>query len=138
MSQIPLKAALAASAFLIALFPARTTLAQKPAGKIEFDVASVRQNKTGGESSMNVSPTSGPDFVPTGGIYSAKNILLVQFIAFAYTLTNKQLQAVVAQAPWTAQDQFDIEARRAGDHQGSVPPHDAVAAGGALQACGSL
>jgi uncharacterized protein (TIGR03435 family) len=102
-----------AFAVLLSIFPAGMASAQSPAPKLEFEVASVRQNKTGGKSSMNVSPTSGPDFVPTGGIYSAKNIVLAQYIAFAYTLTNKQLQAVVAQTPWTTEDQFDIEARAA-------------------------
>jgi uncharacterized protein (TIGR03435 family) len=86
-----------------------------PTGKLEFEVASVRQNKSDGKSSMNVDPTSGDSFTPTGGLYLAKNIVLVSYISFAYKLTNKQLQAVVSQAPWTAEDRFDIEARAAGE-----------------------
>jgi hypothetical protein len=62
--------------------------------KLEFEVASVRQNKTDDKASMNVDPTSGDGMVPTGGLYSARNIVLAQYIAFAYKLTNQQLRSV--------------------------------------------
>ncbi len=64
---------------------------------------------------MNVSPTTGEDFTSTGGLYSARNIALVSYISFAYKLTNKQLQSVVAQVPWAMDEHFDIEARAEGD-----------------------
>jgi len=83
--------------------------------KLEFEVASVRQNKTADKSFMNVSPTSGDYFVPTGGLYSARNIVLVSYIAFAYKLTNRQLQSAVSQVPWIAEERFDIEARAEGN-----------------------
>jgi hypothetical protein len=67
-----------------------------PKGKLEFEVASVRQNKTNDKASMNVDPTPGDGMVPTGGLYSARNIVLVQYIAFAYKLTNQQLRSAVA------------------------------------------
>jgi uncharacterized protein (TIGR03435 family) len=84
-------------------------------GKLSFEVASVRQNKTDDKPSMNVDPTTFDSSIRTGGLYSAKNIVLVQYLAFAYKLTNKQLQSVVSQAPWTMTTQFDIEARADGD-----------------------
>jgi uncharacterized protein (TIGR03435 family) len=85
-------------------------------GKMEFDVASVRQNKTGEKPSLNVSPTSFDSFSPTGGIYSAKNIGLMSFIMFAYKLSMSQIVALESQLPsWAMTDQFDIEARAAGD-----------------------
>ena len=84
-------------------------------GKLEFEVASVRQNKTNDKASMNVDPTPGDNMIPTGGLYSARNIVLVQYISFAYKLTYKQLQSVVSQMPWTAEDRFDIEARAEGN-----------------------
>jgi uncharacterized protein (TIGR03435 family) len=84
-------------------------------GKLEFEVASVRQNKTNDKASMNVDPTPGDGMIPTGGLYSARNIVLVQYIAFAYKLTNRQLQSVVSQVPWVAEDRFDIEARAEGN-----------------------
>jgi uncharacterized protein (TIGR03435 family) len=80
-----------------------------------FDVASVRQNKTNDKASLNVSPPSGDDFVPTKGVYSGRNIVLVSYISFAYKLTNRQLQSIVAQVPWIADDRFDIEARAEGN-----------------------
>lgn len=84
-------------------------------GKLEFEVASVRQNKTNDKASMNVDPTPGDGMIPTGGLYSAKNIVLVQYIAFAYKLTNRQLQSVVSQVPWVSEDRFDVEARAEGN-----------------------
>jgi uncharacterized protein (TIGR03435 family) len=83
--------------------------------KLEFEVASGRQNKTNDKASMNVDPTPGDSMIPTGGLYSARNILLVQYIAFAYKLTNRQLQSVVSQVPWVSEDRFDIEARAEGN-----------------------
>ena len=41
--------------------------------------------------------------------------MLVQYIAFAYKLTNKQLQSVVIAGPWTMTTLFDIEARADGN-----------------------
>ena len=84
-------------------------------GEMSFEVASVRQNKTGGKSSMNVDPTSFDSFTPTGGLYVAKNIALAEFVAFAYKLTNKQLASFESQVPWSLEELFDIEARAEGD-----------------------
>ena len=84
-------------------------------GKMSFEVASVRQNKTSDKASMNIDPTPGDGMVPTGGLYSARNIVLVQYIAFAYKLTNQQLRSVVSQVPWVSEDRFDIEARGEGN-----------------------
>jgi len=92
------------------------TVSPSPTGrKLEFEVASVRQNKTDDKASMNVDPTPGDGMVPTGGLYSARNIVLAQYIAFAYKLTNQQLRSVVSQVPWVSEDRFDIEARAEGN-----------------------
>lgn len=91
-------------------------LSPSPTGrKLEFEVASVRQNKTDDKASMNVDPTPGDGMVPTGGLYTARNIVLAQYIAFAYKLTNQQLRSVVSQVPWVSEDRFDIEARAEGN-----------------------
>lgn len=90
-------------------------VASTSGGKMAFEVASVRQNKTDGKASMNVDPTSGDSFAATGGLYSARNIVLVSYISFAYRLTNKQLQSVVSQVPWVMEERFDIEARAEGN-----------------------
>ncbi|MDP9051906.1 MAG: TIGR03435 family protein [Acidobacteriota bacterium] len=84
-------------------------------GKMSFEVASVRQNKTGGKSSMNVDPTPFDSFTPTGGLYVARNVGLAEFVAFAYKLTNRQLASFESQVPWSLEDLFDIEARAEGN-----------------------
>jgi uncharacterized protein (TIGR03435 family) len=94
------------------------TTAQSPVttGKrLEFEVASVRKNKSEDEASMNVSPLLGDGPVPPGNLYLARNIKLIQFIAFAYSLTQIQLRSLELQVPWTTQDRFDIEARAQGN-----------------------
>jgi uncharacterized protein (TIGR03435 family) len=83
--------------------------------KLVFEVASVRPNKSDGEASMNISPVLGDGPVPPGGLYLARNIKLIQFIAFAYSLTQIQLRSVELEAPWTTEDRFDIEARAGGN-----------------------
>jgi uncharacterized protein (TIGR03435 family) len=82
--------------------------------KLMFEVASVRRNKSEDDASMNISPLLWDGAVPAGGLYLARNIKLIQFIAFAYSLTQIQLRSVELQAPWTTEDRFDIEARAEG------------------------
>jgi uncharacterized protein (TIGR03435 family) len=97
---------------------ASPTTAQAPVttGKrLEFEVASVRKNKSEDEASMNISPLLGDGPVPPGNLYLAKNIKLIQFIAFAYGLTQIQLRSLELHVPWTTQDRFDIEARAQGN-----------------------
>jgi len=92
-------------------------VAQPPAAKAkrpEFEVASVRKNKSDDEASMNVSPVLGDGPVPPGNLYLAKNIKLIQFIAFAYSLTQIQLRSLELHVPWTTEERFDIEARAPG------------------------
>ena len=101
-----------------AQIPAQPAASAEPSTQMkrpEFEVASVRQNKSNTEGSMNVAPLLSDTPVSTGGLYAARNIKLIQYIAFAYRLTLPQLQSVVSQAPWVAEDRFDIEARAAGD-----------------------
>jgi uncharacterized protein (TIGR03435 family) len=83
--------------------------------KLEFEVASVRKNKSEDEASMNISPLLGDGPVPPGNLYLAKNIKLIQFIAFAYSLTQIQLRSLELHVPWTTEDRFDIEARAQGN-----------------------
>jgi uncharacterized protein (TIGR03435 family) len=83
--------------------------------RLEFEVASVRKNKSDDEAFMNISPLLGEGPVPPGNLYLAKNIKLIQFVAFAYSLTQIQLRSLELQVPWTTQDRFDIEARAQGN-----------------------
>ena len=70
-----------------------------PAAKLEFDVASVRQNKSGDKASStfsldngNVYSTvnKGDVFTPRGSYFSATNQPLWRYIAFAYNLSGTQ------------------------------------------------
>ena len=92
---------------------------QKAAGgHQEFDVVSVRQNKSGypwsGGDQIVMNVPYGPDdnYRVTGGILSAKNYPLLNLIVFAYKVPTAQGEALLASLPdWTNKELFDIEAR---------------------------
>jgi uncharacterized protein (TIGR03435 family) len=88
-------------------------------GKMEFDVASVKQDTAEpSASTRNSNVPLGPQdaFTPTGGLLSATNWALLQYMVFAYKLAPSQLQSVRAQLPkWATNDRFDIEARASGN-----------------------
>jgi uncharacterized protein (TIGR03435 family) len=88
-------------------------------GKMAFDVASIKQN-TAAPSASTVSSNIplGPQemFAPTGGLLSATDFPLIQYIIFAYKLTPKQVQDVMSQMPkWANTDRYDIHARAEGN-----------------------
>lgn len=111
--------------------------AQTASGKkLEFDVASVRQNKSSDKPSSNfplydgfvfstVSKADTPG--PPGGLFSATNLSLLAYISFAYKLSATQFLAVRAWQlqfndfvgpstslpKWFYEDRFDIQARPA-------------------------
>jgi uncharacterized protein (TIGR03435 family) len=88
-------------------------------GKMEFDVASVKQDTaTPSRETVNTNIPLGPMdmYSPTGGLLSATNYPLLQYIVFAYKLTVNQIQSVLAQLPkWAASNRYDIQARAAGN-----------------------
>lgn len=102
-----------AGVFLEGMLAAQT----KPDQKLEFDVASVKQNKSGDPNPRsNVPLGPGNVFTPIGGHFSASNFPAATYIAFAYKLLGNQQQSLLAQFPaWVLQDRFDIEARVEGD-----------------------
>jgi uncharacterized protein (TIGR03435 family) len=109
--------------------------AQSPAAKLEFDVASVRQNKSDDKPSStfsldngNVYSTvnKGDVFSPRGSYFAATNQPLWHYIAFAYNLSGTQelalrfnyFSGLSSKAPaWVtgsfdaSADRFDITAR---------------------------
>jgi len=111
--------------------PDQPTGTQPPtvAGKLVFDVASIRQNKTDNSSHSNFSLDNGNAYFtldkstavnPNGGYFSATGIPLLRFIIFAYNLTGTQELAIrfnfwsgtSSNVPkWAADERFDIEAR---------------------------
>ena len=88
-------------------------------GKMEFDVASVRQDTAApSASTRNSNIPLGPQdaFSPTGGLLSSTNWPLSQYMVFAYKLTPSQFQAVQAALPkWANSDRYDIQARASGN-----------------------
>ena len=82
-------------------------------GKMAFDVASVRQDKSEAKPQSNVKlNNSRTAYPPNGGVFTATNWPLVDFIAFAYKLTDRQVDVMAKDLPeWVFTDRFDIEAK---------------------------
>lgn len=93
---------------------------QKDAGgKMVFDVASVKENKSGVSASNR--PTSNVPldpqdlYAPTGGLFSATNFPLLEYMMFAYKLTPEQSRTLQSQVPWANTNRWDIEGRASGN-----------------------
>ncbi|CAN5459838.1 hypothetical protein BH10ACI4_BH10ACI4_04870 [soil metagenome] len=102
-------------------------------GRLEFEVASIRQNKSDEEprssfslDSSNVYSTVTKDdvFAPNGGYFSATNQPLWRYIVFAYKLSGTQELALrfnffaglLSHVPdWVNVERFDIKARFEGN-----------------------
>ena len=90
--------------------------AQTP--KLEFDVATVRINKSGppeqGGDAVFSNVPMGPEetFRDTGGVFSARNTPLIKYISFAYKVTTSQREVFRASLPgWAMTENYNIEAR---------------------------
>jgi|SRR5579862_901770 len=84
--------------------------------KLEFTVASVKQNKSDADANSNFPLGPGAVYVPNGGLFSASGYPLAIYIAFAYKLMGNDLQALVPQLPgWATTDRYDIQARAEGN-----------------------
>lgn len=103
---------------------------QKAAGgKQEFDVASVREDKAGGDAYSNFSLDAGNEYFvvsktdaldPNSTLFSAKNQTLLRYIVFAYKLSGTQELALrfdfyaglgLHVPRWVRESRYDIEAR---------------------------
>ncbi len=98
-------------------------------GKQQFEVASVRENKSGGPNYSNFSLNNGNAWFiidkndklePDGTLFSAKNQTLMRYIVFAYKLSGTQelalrfdyYKGLEQHVPgWVKDHRFDIEAR---------------------------
>jgi uncharacterized protein (TIGR03435 family) len=84
-------------------------------GKMEFDVASVKRNKSGSPRHTNVGLAGLDEGAPNGGFFSAVDFPLTAYIGFAYKLTPAKTQFLERMLPkWATEDRFDIEARAQG------------------------
>ncbi len=83
--------------------------------KLEFDVASVRENKTSEPPYSNFPLGPGPVFGAKDGLLLAKNQTLLGFIFFAFKPDMLQSQQFQAKLPgWVKTTSYDIEARASG------------------------
>ncbi len=84
-------------------------------GKAAFDVASLKQDiaPPGPQTvSSNIILSAMDAYKPTGGLFSAKNYPLLQFLIFSYKLSNFQINALASTLPkWANTNRYDIEAR---------------------------
>jgi uncharacterized protein (TIGR03435 family) len=81
-------------------------------GKKEFDVASVRQNKSNDKAQSNISLAAGKTYVPNGGVFSAINQSLFTYILFAYKVRLNEAWDQWKQLPqWARTESFDIQAK---------------------------
>ena len=98
-------------------------------GRQEFEVASVREDKTGGQSYSNFSLDNGNAWftvskqdvlTPNGTLFSAKNQTLLHYIVFAYKLSGAQELALrfdfyagfgLHVPEWVRNDRYGIDAR---------------------------
>ena len=80
--------------------------------KLEFDVASVKENKTGDQPQANFPLGPGAMYNPNGGVFAATSMPMWIYIMFAYKMTDHQVEVMRKQLPaWAAEGQFDIQAR---------------------------
>jgi uncharacterized protein (TIGR03435 family) len=85
--------------------------------KMEFDVASVKQNKSGlppegMEPKANFPLGPGSRYTPNGGTFSGINLPLSAYVLFAYDATVFQARSVVKQLPeWARSERYDIVAK---------------------------
>jgi uncharacterized protein (TIGR03435 family) len=94
-------------------FAQSSVAAKSPApAKLEFDVASVRQNKSNDKPQSNVSLTQGKTYSPNGGIFSATNQSLFTYILFAYKVgLNESWDQWKRLPEWARTESFDIQAK---------------------------
>jgi uncharacterized protein (TIGR03435 family) len=87
-------------------------------GRMAFDSAAVSQNTTAppGARYYNFPLGPGDVYVPNGGNFRARNLLLPTYIFFAYKITPSQEQFIISQLPkWATTDRFDITAKVEGN-----------------------
>jgi uncharacterized protein (TIGR03435 family) len=90
-------------------------------GKMAFDVASVKQNKSGAPPSgdredSNFPLGPGNMYTPNGGLFTAQNFPLLSYITFAYKMNTFQVVSFAKLVPkWVLSERFDIQARAQGN-----------------------
>lgn len=106
---------------LCAVLALAMPLAAQTGNKLEFDVASIKPNKSGlppqGPAPNSIFPLGPGDvYVPNGGHFLAVNQTMLAYLRFAYKDLGYQLRYVLPQLPeWVRTERYDIEARVGGN-----------------------
>jgi hypothetical protein len=80
--------------------------------RMAFEVASIRPDKSTGRPISDFPIGPGRIYVPRGGIFRATHIALIQYIGFAYNLTQSEMAYLAGHGPdWGTTEGFDITAR---------------------------
>jgi uncharacterized protein (TIGR03435 family) len=96
--------------------PAAAQPPNQPAARMEFEVASVKANKSDAPATANNPLGPGNVYSPYGGFFQATNFPLYAYILFAYKTMGNQEQFLRTQMPaWVMNDRFDIQARAEGN-----------------------
>jgi uncharacterized protein (TIGR03435 family) len=81
-------------------------------GKMSFDVASAKPNKSADEPTSNFPLGPGDIYAVTGGRFCATSTTVLNYITFAHKLNGQQRQRIASALPgWVSSDRFDIGAR---------------------------
>jgi Protein of unknown function (DUF3738) len=86
-------------------------------GKMQFDVASVKPTQSAGRPATNV-PLLGDVYAPTGGLFSATNTPLMNYLRFAFKdmkLAYQSTSDLSAGPNWIRTQPYDIEAKAQGN-----------------------
>jgi uncharacterized protein (TIGR03435 family) len=104
------------AAVTIADLIVQSAAGQSAPGKVEFEVASVKPNKSDAPPSSNNPLGPGNVYSPYGGFFQAANFPLYTYIGFAYKIMGNQEQFLRPQMPaWVMTDRFDIQGRADGN-----------------------
>lgn len=81
--------------------------------KLQFEVASIRENRSGGQATSNFPLDRGNVYSSTGGVFLATNQSLVTLLIFAYKINISEFRGgLIRRLPgWATADKFDINAR---------------------------
>ena len=117
LSSLAIRAVIATT-FLVSAsqIPAQAPTARPPLApnhKLEFEVASVKENKSGDKPASNIPLDRSETYSPTGGSFSATGQPLIAYLIFAYKVNvSETYGGLMRRLPgWAVTDRFDIQAK---------------------------
>lgn len=85
--------------------------------RLAFEVATIRPSSADQQPSVNFTLGPGDTYTDTGGLLVTKGISLLDYIRFAYTLSDGQVELLKNQAPaWINTKRFDMTAKSPAPH----------------------